>query len=100
MGAEVFGDKFVLEGEDELFLSGDNAYRYFRETRGLFTVFLAGIPGENHPLHHPKFQLDERILPYLSLIHILEGIPLWKIPGQHMFQMVMPFLQSLKTTLL
>ena len=23
-----------------------------------------GIPGENHPLHHPKFQLDERILPY------------------------------------
>ena len=64
VGAEVFGDKFVLEGEDELFLSGDNAYRYFRETRGLFTVFLAGIPGENHPLHHPKFQLDERILPY------------------------------------
>ena len=56
--------KFVLEGEDELFLSGDNAYRYFRETRGLFTVFLAGIPGENYPLHHPKFQLDERILPY------------------------------------
>ena len=50
--------------EDELFLSGDNAYRYFRETRGLFTVFLAGIPGENHPLHHPKFQLDERILSY------------------------------------
>ena len=64
VGEEVFGDKFVLEGEDELFLSGDNAYRYFRETRGLFTVFLAGIPGENHPLHHPKFQLDERILPY------------------------------------
>lgn len=64
VGEEVFGDKFVLEGEDELFLSGDNAYRYFRETRGLFAVFLAGIPGENHPLHHPKFQLDERILPY------------------------------------
>ena len=64
VGEEVFGDKFVLEGEDELFLSGDNAYRYFKETRGLFTVFLAGIPGEEHPLHHPKFQLDERILPY------------------------------------
>ena len=63
-GTEVFGNQFVLEGEDELFLSGDNAYRYFRETRGLFSVFLAGIPGENHPLHHPKFQLDERILPY------------------------------------
>ena len=42
----------------------DNAYRYFKETRGLFSVFLAGIPGEEHPLHHPKFQLDERILPY------------------------------------
>ena len=64
VGEEVFGDKFVLEEEDELFLSGDNAYRYFRETRGLFTVFLAGIPGENHPLHHSKFQLDEKILPY------------------------------------
>lgn len=64
VGKEVFGDKFVLEGENELFLSGDNAYRYFKETRGLFSVFLAGIPGENHPLHHPNFQLDERILPY------------------------------------
>lgn len=64
VGEEVFGNKFVLEGEDELFLSGENAYRYFRETIGLFTVFLAGIPGENHPLHHPNFQLDERILPY------------------------------------
>ena len=64
VGEEVFGDKFVLEGEDELFLSGDNAYRYFKETRGLFSVFLAGIPGQEHPLHHPKFQLDERILPY------------------------------------
>ena len=64
VGEEVFGDKFVLEGEDELFLSGDNAYRYFQETRGLFSVFLAGISGEEHPLHHPKFQLDERILPY------------------------------------
>lgn len=64
VGEEVFGDKFVLEGEDELFLSGDNAYRYFKEARGLFSVFLAGIPGQEHPLHHPKFQLDERILPY------------------------------------
>ena len=64
VGEEIFGDKFVLEGEDELFLSGDNAYRYFKETRGLFSVFLAGIPGEEHPLHHPKFQLDEGILPY------------------------------------
>ena len=64
VGEEIFCDKCVLEGEDELFLSGDNAYRYFKETRGLFSVFLAGIPGEEHPLHHPKFQLDERILPY------------------------------------
>ena len=34
VGKEIFGEKFVLEGEDELFLSGDNAYRYFRETKG------------------------------------------------------------------
>ena len=65
MGEEVFGDKFVLEGEDELFLSGDNAYRYFRETRGLFhSISCGNTRRENHPLHHPKFQLDERILPY------------------------------------
>ena len=64
VGKEMFGEKFVLEGEDELFLSGDNAYRYFRETKGLFTVFLAGIRGEEYPLHHPKFRLDERILPF------------------------------------
>ena len=64
VGEKVFGDKFVLEGEDELFLSGDNAYRYFRETGGLFSIFLAGIPQEVYPFHHPKFRLDENILPY------------------------------------
>ena len=68
VGEEIFGDKCVLEGEDELFLSGDNAYRYFKETRGLFSVFLAGIPGEEHPLHHPKFQIDEDILPYCRIV--------------------------------
>lgn len=64
VGKEVFGKNFLLEGEEELFLSGDNAYRYFKKTKGLFCVFLAGIPGESYPLHHPKFQLDEKILPY------------------------------------
>lgn len=75
-GKKVFHDRFRLEGEDELFLSGDNAYRYFKETKGLFTVFLAAIPGENHPLHHPKFQLDEEILPYSleALYEIIRGI--------------------------
>lgn len=75
-GNKVFHDRFRLEGEDELFLSGDNAYRYFRETKGLFTVFLAAIPAENHPLHHPEFQLDEEILPYSLevLYEIIRGI--------------------------
>lgn len=63
-GKKVFKDRFILEGEDKLFLSGDNAYRYFEKTRGLFTVFLAGIPGKDHLLHHPEFQFDEEILPY------------------------------------
>ena len=63
VGKEVFGSRFVPEGEQELFLSGDNAYRYFQKTKGLFAVFLAGVPGENHPLHHPGFQMDEEILP-------------------------------------
>ena len=63
-GKSVFGDRFILEGEDELFLSGDNAYRYFKETRGLFSIFLAGIPQETYPLHHSGFRLDENILPY------------------------------------
>lgn len=62
VGTEIFGERFLLEGEDELFLSGDNAYRYFLQTRGIFLVFLAGIEGEDHPLHHPKFMIDERIL--------------------------------------
>lgn len=76
VGKEVFGDRFVLEGEDEVFLSGDNAYRYFRRTRGLFAVFLAGIPEKSYPLHHPKFVLDEDILPYSleALYKILLGI--------------------------
>lgn len=64
VGEEIFKDRFKLEGEDELFLFGDNAYRYFQKTRGIFTVFLAAVPGENHPLHHPEFRIDERILPY------------------------------------
>lgn len=76
VGNEVFGDRFVLEGEEEVFLSGDNAYRYFQKTRGLFTVFLAGIPGHGYPLHHPKFMMDEEILPYSleALYKILRGI--------------------------
>lgn len=63
-GREIFGERFLLEGEDELFLSGDNAFRYFQKTRGLFVIFLAAVPGEPHPLHHPKFVLDEKILSY------------------------------------
>lgn len=63
-GEKVFGERFILEGEDQLFLSGDNAYRYFQQAKGLFCVFLAGIPGKEYPLHHPKFQIDEEILSY------------------------------------
>lgn len=57
-------------------LSGDNAYRYFQKSRGLFSVFLAGIPGKTYPLHHPKFQIDEAVLPYSleALYEILAGI--------------------------
>ncbi len=61
-GRTIFGSHFLLDGEDELFLTGDNAYRYYQQTKGLFCVFLAAIPGEEHPFHHPKFQIDERIL--------------------------------------
>ena len=39
IGQEVFGERFILEGEDELFLAGDNAYRYFQRTRGVFFDF-------------------------------------------------------------
>lgn len=75
-GEKIFGDRFLLEGEEELFLSGDNAYRYFQQTKGLFVVFLAAVPGEEHPLHHPKFQIDEKILPYSlnTICGILRGI--------------------------
>ena len=61
-GRTIFGSRFLLEGEDELFLTGDNAYRYYQQTKGLFCVFLAAVPGEEHPFHHPKYQIDERIL--------------------------------------
>ena len=61
-GRTIFGSHFLLEGEVELFLTGDNAYRYYQQTKGLFCVFLAAVPGEEHPFHHPKFQIDERIL--------------------------------------
>lgn len=62
IGRTIFGSRFLLEGEDELFLTGDNAYRYYQQTKGLFCVFLAAVSGEEHPFHHPKFQIDERIL--------------------------------------
>lgn len=76
VGREIFGERFHLEGEEELFLSGDNAYRYFRETKGIFAVFLAEAPGEQYPLHHPKFQIDEEILPYSveTLYEIIKGM--------------------------
>lgn len=63
-GKKVFKERFWTEGEEELFLSGDNAYRYFQKVKGAFAVFLAGFEEENYPLHHSKFQIDEAILPY------------------------------------
>lgn len=62
-GREIFGERFILEGEDELFLAGDNAYRYFQKTRGVFLIFLAKVPGNDYPLHHPRMELDESIFP-------------------------------------
>lgn len=63
-GKKVFKERFWTEGEEELFLSGDNAYRYFQKVKGVFVVFLAGLKEENYPLHHSRFQIDEEILPY------------------------------------
>ncbi|MCI5902534.1 MAG: amidohydrolase [Blautia sp.] len=63
VGRRIFKDRFLLEGEEELFLSGDNAYRYFQHTRGLFCVFLAAVPEKRYPLHHPCFVIDEKVLP-------------------------------------
>lgn len=63
-GKKVFKERFWTEGEEELFLSGDNAYRYFQKVKGVFAVFLAGLEEENYPLHHSKFQIDEAVLPY------------------------------------
>lgn len=63
-GKKVFKERFWTEGEEELFLSGDNAYRYFQKVKGVFAVFLAGFEEENYPLHHSKFQIDEAILAY------------------------------------
>lgn len=62
-GEAIFGERFFLEGEEELFLSGDNAYRYFQKAPGVFLIFLAA-PEEVYPLHHPQFQFDEEILPF------------------------------------
>ena len=64
VGRRIFKDRFLLEGEEELFLSGDNAYRYFQHTRGLFCVFLAAVPQKRYPLHHPCFVIDEKVLPH------------------------------------
>ena len=38
--------------------------------------YMAGIPDKGYPLHHPKFQIDEDILPYSleALYEILSGI--------------------------
>lgn len=63
-GKKVFKERFWTEGEEKLFLSGDNAYRYFQKVKGVFAVFLAGLEEENYPLHHSKFQIDEAVLPY------------------------------------
>lgn len=63
-GKKVFKERFWTEGEEELFLSGDNAYRYFQKVKGVFAVFLAGFEEENYPLHHSKFQIDEAVLLY------------------------------------
>lgn len=48
VGKEIFGEEFVLEGEDELFLSSENAYRYFKETKGRLPCFWRGFVEKNN----------------------------------------------------
>ncbi len=45
-----------------------------------------------------RYQNTWKLIRQMIILCLMEGIPLWKIPGQDIFQMVMPFLQSLKTT--
>ncbi len=74
-GKKVFGEHFILEDENQLFCPGIMPTGISRN-RDFFSVFLAGIPGKTYPLHHPKFQIDEAVLPYSleALYEILAGI--------------------------
>lgn len=38
-GRKIFGEQFLLEGEEQLFLSGDNAYRYFLSIQRACSVY-------------------------------------------------------------
>ncbi len=69
-------EQFLLEGEGSCFCPETMPIGIFLHTKGLFSVFLAGIPDKGYPLHHPKFQIDEDILPYSleALYEILSGI--------------------------
>lgn len=62
IGQEVFGERFILEGEDELFLAGDVLAT--SRGQGESFDFSGSSSGKEYPLHHPKMELDENIFPY------------------------------------
>lgn len=74
-GREIYGGKAVLGGKP--FLVGDNAALYLRHVKGLRMVFFAGKAGGEHfPIHHCRFDIEERAMEkaILMLIQFLKKI--------------------------
>ena len=59
-GKKVFGEHFILEDENQLFLSGDNAYRYFQKSGDFSAYFSLGFQEKPIPFTIPNSRLTRR----------------------------------------
>ena len=63
-GKKVFEEHFILEDENQLFLSGDNAYRYFQKSRTFQRISRWDSRKKPIPFTIPNSRLTKAVLPY------------------------------------
>lgn len=63
VGREIFKERCTVS--DTTYLSGDNASFYLKDIEGIFIAFFDKEKNEKaYPLHHPKFNISEKVMPY------------------------------------
>ncbi|NBD23639.1 amidohydrolase [Paenibacillus sp. T1] len=68
-GAAVFGAERAMPLEQPS-LAGEDFALYLKQVPGAFAFLGSGTDSHRHPLHHPRFDIDERLLLKGAKLHV------------------------------